>query len=171
MRTHILPLVAMLVVALLLAGCGKSAEMKQMESDLYASVTKAHDEGMALMNKANDMSAKVDEAIANFQKLASDHPKETAGHSMDDLSTAKQKLSAAVASMKEWMAGFKPYDETMNHEEVMIQLNGAKEGVTKVKTSLEEALTAATTAIDSHKTFADEIAARFAKPAKKMVKK
>ena len=171
MKRYILPLVLVLAVALLLVGCGKSAEMKKMEADLYASVTKMHDEGMALMNMANDMLGKVDAAIAESEKLAADHPKDVEGHGMNDLVAAKQKLSAAVASMKEWMAGFKPYDPTKKHEEVLAQLNKEKDGVAKVKANFDEAIAAATTAIGTHTAFAAELAAKYAKPAKKGMKK
>ena len=50
--------------ALLIAGCGKSAEFKKLESDLFASLSTMHDDGMALMNKGRDLSSKIDDAIA-----------------------------------------------------------------------------------------------------------
>jgi hypothetical protein len=168
MRRLILPLLLVLSVAVLIAGCGKSAEMKQMEADLYKSITSMHDQGMALMNKANEALAGVDASIAENEKLAAAHPKEVAAHSMDDLTAAKQKLTGAVASMKEWMSGFKPYDPTMKHEEVMAQLTKTKDGIAKVKRNFDEALAAARTAIDTHTAFAAELAKA---PAKKSAKK
>ena len=170
MRSYILPVVLLVCVAVALAGCGKSAEMKKMEADMYASVTSMHDAGMALMSKANSALADIDSAVAQNERLAAAHPKEVAAHSMDDLMAAKTKLTAAVASMKEWMAGFKPYDPTKGHEEVMAQLTAAKDGVTKVKANFDEALSAAKTAIDTHTAFATELMAKAA-PAKKGAKK
>lgn len=171
MSRHILPLLLVLTVAVLIAGCGKSAQMKQMEADLYKSITTMHDEGMALMNKANEMLAGVDTSIAENEKLAAAHPKEVAAHSMDDLIAAKQKLAAAVVSMKEWMSGFKPYDPTKKHEEVMAELTKAKDGIAKVKVHFDEALAAAKTAIDTHTAFAAELMAKSQGPAKKSAKK
>lgn len=165
MSRRSLPLLLVLAVAVLLAGCGKSAEMKQMETDLYKSVTTMHDEGMGLMNKANQALADIETSIAENEKLAAAHPKEVAAHSMDDLTAAKQKLTGAVTSMKEWMAGFKPYDPTKKHEEVMAELGKTKDGIAKVKANFDEALAAAKTAIDTHTAFATELAAK--KPSKK----
>ena len=171
MRRQIPIIVLVLAGIALLAGCGKSAEMKQMEGDLYKSVTTMHDEGMSLMKKANEMLAGVDVSIAEHEKLAAAHPKAIATHSMDDLIAAKQKLSAAVVSMKEWMSGFKPYDPMKQHEEVMAELTASKDGIAKVKVNFDEALAAAKTAIDTHTAFAAELTAKSGAPAKKSAKK
>jgi truncated hemoglobin YjbI len=167
MKNIVLPLVLVLAVSVTLFGCGKSAEMKKMEADLFASVKTMHDEGMGLMMKANELTGRIDEAIATFDKLAADHPKETAGHNADDLKAARQKLSGAVASMKEWMAGFKPYDEKTVHEEAMAQLAKTKEGITKVKDDFNSAIAAASKALDSQKTFADDMTAKTGKKGAK----
>jgi paraquat-inducible protein B len=169
MSKRILPLLFVLAVAVLIAGCGKSAQMKQMEADLYKSVTSMHDEGMALMNKANEALAGIDAAIAENEKLAAAHPKEVAAHSMDDLTAAKQKLNSAVVSMKEWMSGFKPYDPEKKHEEVMAELTKTKDGIAKVKVNFDEAIAAAKTAVDTHTAFAAELMAKV--PAKKAARK
>ncbi len=157
--------------ALLIAGCGKSADFKKLESDLFASLSSLHDEGMALMNKGSDLSAKVDDAIATYDSLAAKYPKEFAGQSSDDLKAAKEKLTNATTSMKEWMAGMKPYDPTMDHTEVMAQLSKAKEGITKVKADFQDAISSATTALEHHKAFAEEMTAKLAKTVKKVARK
>jgi len=167
---HTLPF--LLVAALLaIAGCGKSEEFKKMESDLVASVSTLHEDGMSLMNKGTDLSAKLDQAIAAYDSLAAKYPKQFAGQSSDDLKAAKEKLSAAAASMKEWMSTMKPYDPTMDHTEVMNQLTAAKDGIVKVKAQFQDAFTAATTALDNHKAFAEQVASNLTKGIKKVVKK
>jgi hypothetical protein len=153
------------------AGCGKSDEFKKLESDLFASVTTMHDEGMSLMNKGRDLSARIDDATAMYDSMAAKYPKEFAGHSSDDLKAAKEKLETAAGSMKDWMSGMKPYDPTMDHTEAMAQLTKTKDGITKVKGEFQDAITAATTALDNHKALADEMAAKLAKTVKKVAKK
>jgi hypothetical protein len=170
MRSHILPVLLLVCIAVAFAGCGKSAEMKKMEADLYASVTSMHDAGMTLMSKANAAMADIDSAVAQNERLAAAHPKEVAAHSMDDLMAAKAKVAAAITSMKEWMGSFKPYDPTKGHEEVMAELTKTKDGITKVKANFDEALAAAKTAVDTHTAFAAELMAKAA-PAKKGAKK
>jgi hypothetical protein len=163
--------VLLIAAAVLIAGCGKSEEFKKLESDLYASVTAMHDDGMLLMNKGTDLSAKIDEAIAKYDSMAAKYPKAFEGQSTDDLKAAKAKLATAAASMKEWMSGMKPYDPTMDHMQVMEQLTKAKEGVTKVKADFQDAISAATTALDNHKAAAEQMAAKLTMGVKKVVKK
>jgi truncated hemoglobin YjbI len=166
-----LMILSAIALAVALSGCGKSAEMKKMEADLFASVNKMHVEGMGLMTKATAAIATVDETVAMCDKFVTEHPKEAAGHNHADLLAAKEKLSAGVTGMKEWMSGFKPYDEKMKHEDVIAQLGKSKEGIMKVKANLDAALAAAESAVTAHKAQADEIMAKLAKPAKKGAKK
>ena len=169
-HTKILPVI-LAAAAFVIAGCGKSEEFKKMETDLLASVKTMHEDGMTLMNKGSELSAKVDDAIAMYDSMAQKYPKQFAGQSSDDLKAAKEKLSAATASMKEWMSSMKPYDPTMDHTEVMNQLTAAKDGIVKVKEQFQEAFTAANTALDNHKAFAEQMAANLTKGIKKAVKK
>jgi uncharacterized membrane protein len=170
MKQVVILSVLMIAAAVLIAGCGKSEEFKKLESDLYASVTAMHDDGMSMMNKGKDLSAKIDDAIAKYDSMAAKYPKQFQGQSSDDLKAAKEKLATATTSMKEWMAGMKPYDPTMDHTEVMAQLTKAKDGVTKVKADFQDAISAATTALDSHKALAEEMTAKLAKGMKKVTK-
>lgn len=163
--------VLVISAAVLIAGCGKSAEFKKLESDMYASVTAMHDDGMSMMNKESDLSAKIDDAIAKYDSMAAKYPKEFEGQSSDDLKAAKEKIATATASMKEWMSGMKPFDPTMDHTEVMAQLTAAKDGVTKVKANFQDALSAATTALENHKAAAEQMAAKLAMGVKKVAKK
>lgn len=163
--------VLMIAAAVLIAGCGKSEEFKKLESDMYASVTAMHDDGMSMMNKGNDLSAKIDDAIAMYDSMAAKYPKQFEGQSSDDLKAAKEKLSTATTSMKEWMSEMKPYDPTMDHMQVMAQLTKSKDGITKVKADFQDAFSAATTALMSHKAFAEDMATNLAAGVKKVGKK
>ena len=163
--------VLMIATAVLIAGCGKSEEFKKLESDMYASVTAMHDDGMSMMNKGNDLSAKIDDAIAMYDSMAAKYPKEFQGQSSDDLKAAKAKLATATTSMKEWMSGMKPYDPTMDHMQAMAQLTMAKDGAAKVKADFQDAFSAATTALDNHKALAEQMAAKLAMGVKKVTKK
>ena len=166
-----LMLLFVLALAVALTGCGKSAEMKKMESDLFASVNKMHVDGMALMTRATAQVATIDETIAMCDKFVAEHPKETAGHNHADLMAVKEKLSAGVTGMKKWMSDFKPYDEKMKHEDVMAQLATSKDGIVKVKADLDAALASAESAVAAHKAQGEELMAKLAKPAKKGAKK
>jgi hypothetical protein len=73
--------------------------------------------------------------------------------------------------MKEWMSGMKPYDPTMDHMQVMAQLTKSKDGITKVKADFQDAFSAATTALMSHKAFAEDMATNLAAGVKKVGKK
>jgi predicted nucleic acid-binding Zn-ribbon protein len=157
--------------ALIASGCGKSEEFKKLESDLFASVKTMHDDGMGLMNKGRDLSAKIDDAIAMYDSMAAKYPKQFEGKSADDLKAAKEKLATAATSMKEWMSSMKPYDPTMDHTQAMAELTKAKDGIVKVKGEFQDAITAATTALDSHKALAEEMAAKLTKTVKKVTKK
>lgn len=153
----------LIAAAVILAGCGKSAEMKKMEADLFSSLKQMHDEGMDLMVKAGDLSDEVDQAIASFDSLAAAHPKETAGHTMDDLKVAKLKLAGAMTAMNDWMAALRPYEDGMKHEDAMALLGGEKDGIVKVKGQFDEAIASASASLRSQKAFADELAGKFAK--------
>jgi hypothetical protein len=59
----------------------------------------------------------------------------------------------------------------MDHVQVMAQLTNAKDGVTKVKGDFQDAISAATTALENHKAFAEQMAAKLAMGVKKVTKK
>ena len=144
-------------VAFVLAGCGKSDEQKKMEADLWAQVTKLHDGQMAQVKGFDDLLGKVDATVAMHDTLAMKFPKELAGHNMDDLTAAKEKLTAVKASMDTWMKEFKPYNVDMPHTEAMTTMKKNVEDLTKMGTEIEGAIGAANTALDSHKAFAADL--------------
>ena len=84
-----------LLSALLLAGCGKSAQEKQMESDLSKRVMQLHDSGMVKMRQAQALDSQLDSAKVLHDSLAARFPKNAAGHTSDDIVQAKEKLMTA----------------------------------------------------------------------------
>jgi hypothetical protein len=160
-----------LATAILIYGCGKSEEFKKMESTLYSSVMTLHDEGMTLMNKGSDLSAKIDAAMAQYDSLAAKYPKQFQGHSSDDLKAAKEKITGATSSLKEWMSSLKPYDPAAEHTEVMAQLTKEKDSITTVNADFQDAISAATAALDNHKALAESLTAKVATAVKKVTKK
>jgi outer membrane murein-binding lipoprotein Lpp len=165
MKTYALSFFALLLSVLLLAGCGKTAQQKEMESDLNKRVMQLHDAGMAKVDQAKAMTAQLDTILAQHEALAAKFPKAVVGHTSDDINAAKEKLASATSAMQSWMAGHKPYDINMKHEEVMSQLNADLQALEKVGAQLDTAIADATGTIESHQKFATEVMAKM--PAKK----
>jgi hypothetical protein len=154
-----------LIAAMALLGCGKSAEMKKMEGELDAAIMKLHETEMGTMNQVDGLVAQIDAAL--HDSLTAKNPKLAEGQAADDLKAAKEKLSAAKASLHAWMKDYKPYDEKMKHEEVMVNLTKDKDALVKVKTYMEAAITAATAALNSYKQAEDKLIAETAAHVKK----
>jgi hypothetical protein len=158
-----------LLVAFVLAGCGKSEVEKKLESDLNNEVMKMHDVAMASLAKAKDLD--LDGVMATQDSLAKLFPKVFEGKNTDDLKAAKEKLAGVKAEMEKWMQGHKKYDPAMNHTEVLAQLKKDKDAVTKINDEVQSAVTAATAAVESHKQLAADAAAQAMKGVKKVVKR
>jgi hypothetical protein len=157
-----LPGIVVVIVCLgvLLAGCGKSAEMKKLEADLNAEVMKMHEDQMKLMDGMQTLASQIDQVSAQHEELAKKFAKKMTGHSTDDLMAAKKQLAAAEESMNTWMKSFKRYDETLDHTEVMAQLTKNKEELTALQGQIDAAMTAAKTAITAHTDFANQLTAK-----------
>lgn len=156
-------LVLTAAVAIVLAGCGKSAEQKKLESDLNAAITKAHDEEMATMKVLDSLASAVDAATAQHNELAAKYAKLVTGHTSDDLTSALGKIASAKKSMDEWMKAYRPYDETTPHEQAMAKLNKDMQDLMTVKTQMDDAIKTASAAVTNHTKFADELLAKVPK--------
>jgi len=155
--------VLLIVGGLLIAGCGKSADQIKMEGDLSKEITVLHDGAMAKITQANDLSTRIGEVMAQHDNLVKKYPKEAAGHSSDDLKAAMEQIVKAKSSMDAWMKGYKPYDPAVKHAEAMKALTTHKTDLTKMKADIEGAITAATTAVESHTKVASELMAKMSK--------
>ena len=166
MKYAISTLLVILVLALTVAGCGKSDAFKKMEAELNAQVMKMHEAQMNAVGSMKDLASQIDATVASHEELGKKYAKQMAGHSTDDLIAAKEKLMTVQTEMDVWMKGFKKYDEKAKHEDVMAQLNKHKDELTAMQKNIDEAMTAAKTAVDSHTQFAADLVAK-AKPGKK----
>jgi hypothetical protein len=153
----------LLLVAASLVGCGKSAEMKKLEADLNAEIQKVHMQQMSSMKVLDSLNASLDAAMAMHTELAAKYPKALEGHSADDIAAAKATIAGAKTAMDSWMKAYKPYDETLPHEQVMAQLNKDMQGLMGMQTQLDAAMKGASDVITAHAKAAEEAMAKFAK--------
>jgi len=163
MKTLQITVGVLLVCAVLIAGCGKSDEMKKLEAGLNTEVMQKHDELMKAMSGLDASAAEIASVMAKHDSLAKLFPKKFAGHDATDLTAAKEKLEAAKGAMDAWMKGFKPYDPEMKHEMVMESLTKTKDELSAVEKQFQEALGAAKDAVANHTKVMDEIAAKLPK--------
>jgi predicted small lipoprotein YifL len=163
MKNTIVALLLVLMVAVLLAGCGKSEELKKLEATLNTEVMQKHDDLMKSMAGLDELTAQIDATMAKHDELVKKYPKQTATHKAGDLMTAKDRLVAAKASMEKWMKGFKPYDVEAKHEDVMASLTKSKDELTAMQDQFTKAITTAKEAIATHTKAADELLAKTAK--------
>lgn len=156
----------LLVVAAALIGCGKSADMKKLESDLNAEILKVHEKQMASMKVLDSLTASLDATAAAHAELAAKFPKALADHSADDIAAAKDQIAGAKSAMDAWMKAYKPYDENLPHEQVMAQLNKDMEGLMGIQTQLDAVMKGASDVITGHAKVAEEVMAKLDKKKK-----
>ncbi len=163
MKHVLLALSLVIVVAILLAGCGKSEEMKKVETAINAEVMAKHDELMKSMSGLDELTAQITAATARHDELVAKYPKLVTGHTGADLVAAQAKIAAAKAAMENWMAGFKPYDPEGKHEDVVAGLTVNKDALGAMQTQFADAMTAAKDALAGHTTAADDLMAKVSK--------
>ena len=163
MKNVIAALFLVLMVAVLLAGCGKSEELKKVEATLNTEVMQKHDDLMKSMAGLDELTAQIDATMVKHEELVKKYPKQTATHKAGDLMTAKDRILAAKAKMETWMKGFKPYDVQAKHEEVMASLTKNKDELIAMQQQFTGAMTFAKDAIATHMKAADELLAKMAK--------
>jgi len=156
-------LVLTAALAIVLAGCGKSADQRKLESDLNAAITKAHDEQMASVKVLDSLTSAIEAATARHNEIAAKYAKLVTGHTADDLTAALAKIASAKKSMDEWMKAYRPYDENAPHETAMAKLNKDMQDLMAVKMQIDGALKSASAAVTDHTKFADELMAKVAK--------
>jgi hypothetical protein len=147
----------------LLAGCGKSEELKKLEATLNTEVMQKHDDLMKSMAGLDVLTDQIDAAMAQHNDLVKKYPKQTATHKAGDLMTAKDRVLAAKAKMETWMKGFKPYDVEAKHEEVMASLTKNKDELIAMQQQFTGAMTFAKDAIAGHTKVAQELMAKTTK--------
>jgi hypothetical protein len=150
MKQMLVALSLVMLVAVLLAGCGKSEEMKKIEAALNKEVMDKHDEIMKSVSQLDELTTQIGTATAKHDEIIKKYPKLTEGHTASDLVAAQEKISAAKAAMDTWMRTFKPYDTEGKHEEVIAGLGVEKDELLALQKQFDEAITAAKVALNTH---------------------
>lgn len=145
------------MAGLLLAGCGKSAEQKHLEGQLWTKVKQLHDDAMGEIMKFGDLEQRIDAAVARHDELATRYPRQMKDHTADDLQAARAELESLREKMDIWMKGFKPYDESLPHEEAMSALSSNLEDLEGMKVSLEKAVAQAEAVLADHQAAAEAL--------------
>lgn len=157
MKQMLIVLSLVLLVAVLLAGCGKSDEAKKIEAALNTEVMAKHDAIMKLVPELDSLTAGITRVMANHDALVKKYPDLTAGHAASDLVVAQEKITAAKAAMDAWMRAFRPYDPDQKHEVVVAALTVEKEALTAMEKQFADARITALNAIAAHEVAADMV--------------
>lgn len=152
MKQMPLALSLVMLVAVLLAGCGKSEEMKKIETALNKEMMDKHDALMKSIADLDDLTAQIDTAMTKHDALVKQFPKLTEGHTATDLVAAQEKIAAAKSAMDSWMRSFKPYDPEAKHDAVIAALGIEKDELTAMQKQFNEAISAAKVALKTHAT-------------------
>jgi hypothetical protein len=154
---------AIVAIAMLIAGCGKSDEMKKLEAGLNTEVMQKHDDIMKQISGLDGLVDKITALTSQQDSLAKLFPKQFAGMQTTDLLAAKEKLQAAKEAMNAWMKDFKPYDPEGKHELVMASLGKTKGDLIVVEKQVSEAMTMAKDVVAKQASMVDAIAAKLPK--------
>lgn len=158
MKQLLLAVSLLALVAVLLAGCGKSEEMKQIEAAMNKEIMDKHDELMKSMGTLDELTAQIAEATKKHDELVKKFPKLAAGHDATDLVAAQEKITAAKAAMDNWMKGFKPFDMEAEHEVVISGMTTTKNTLLDMEKQFTGAIDAAKAAISAHAAAAETVA-------------
>jgi predicted small lipoprotein YifL len=167
MKNMMLALFLVLMVTVLLAGCGKSDELKKLEATLNTEVMQKHNDLMKSMANLDELTAQIDTVMAKHNELVAKYPKQTATHKAGDLMTARDRIAAAKTTMETWMKGFKPYNMAAKHEEVMAGLKKNNDELVAVQEQFTGVMTFAKDAIAGHTKVAEELMAKMTKTPKR----
>ena len=143
------------IAGLLFAGCGKSAEQKHLEAELWAKVKQLHDDTMAEVMKFGDLEQRMDAAVARHDELANRYPRQMKDHTADNLQAARAELESLREKMDLWMKDFKPYDESLPHEQAMAVLSSNLEDLEGMKASMTRAVAQAEAILAEHQAIAE----------------
>jgi hypothetical protein len=157
MKQMLLTLSLVLLVACILAGCGKSDEMKKVEAALNTEVMDKHDVIMKLVSEMDQHTARISVVMAKHDSLVKKYPALTTGHTAADLVAAQEKIAAAKAAMDAWMRSFKPYDPEAKHDAVIAGLKVQKDELVAMEQQFAEARMAALDALAKHEVAADMV--------------
>ncbi len=163
MKHALAGLVLLIAVSILVAGCGKTEEMKKMESSLNAEVMQKHDDLMKSMSGLDDLTAQITAAMTKHDEMVKKYPKMVAGHESADLVAAQEKITAAKTAMENWMKGFKPFDPEAKHEVVLSGMTVTKDALVAMEKQFADAMSTAKGALAAHEKAAAMVMAKMPK--------
>ncbi len=153
------------LLALLVIGCGPSAEQKKMVDDLTAEVKTMADNAQSSLGQLDGLAGEITAAVSSGDSLAKKYPKQSAEITdvINKLNSAKERLMSVKNNVSSWLAAFKVPDlATMEFDKVMTQLKQDKEQLTTAKSEIEGALGAANAALDGYKNLAASLMTKVA---------
>lgn len=163
MKHALAGLVLLIAVSILVAGCGKTEEMKKMESSLNAEIMKKHDDLMKSSSGLDDLTAQITAAMTKHDEMVKKYPKMVAGHESADLVAAQEKITAAKTAMENWMKGFKPFDLEEKHEVVLSGMTATKDALVAMEKQFDDAMSTAKGALAAHEKAAEMVMAKMPK--------
>jgi len=150
----------MLVLALIVAGCGKSKEQINSESELDEEVATLQKDLESNISGISELQAQLDKTLKSHDELKKKFAKLTKNHNANDIADARQGLEAAKHDAEAAIAGLVAYDKEAKHDEVMQTLNKNKESLTSAKEKMMGAINAANLAIGNHEIFKEQLTKR-----------
>ena len=150
MRFPFVPLLMVLALALIVAGCGKTSEQRKMEQELNAEVTALRSDVESNVAGFTELQTKLDATLQMHKQLVKRYAKKMKGHTADDIPVAKQGLDAAKNEAQTVLMALKNYDEKMEHDQAMARLKHDKESLVKIMDVVAEAANTANAVIANH---------------------
>jgi len=149
--------VVLAIAGLVLAGCGKTSEQKQVEEELWTKVKTLHDETMSQIMEFGGLEQQIDEAVARHEDLAKRYPRQMKDHNADNLQAARAELEALREKMDIWMKDFKPYDEALAHADAIASLGESQKWLMSAKAEISSAVTRAKAVLEEHQAAAEVV--------------
>ena len=171
MRFSLVSVVLVAALALIIAGCGKTQEQQKLESDLNAEVMALQKDVESNLASVAGLQAKLDATVKMHKELLKKYAKKMKGHTVDDVTAAKQGLDAAKSEAETAIKALTAYDEKVAHEQAMAKLTQDKETLTKAKDKVAGAVSAANAAIANHEKMKSSLVAKATTKVKAAVKK
>jgi hypothetical protein len=138
------------VLALFIAGCGKSQEQQKMEIALNAEVMTLQKDVESNISSFTELMAKLEATRQMHKRLEKQYAKKMKKHNADDITAASQLLESVERDAKATLKDLTVYDKQTAHDQAMIGLNRDKESLMKIKERIAEAVGSANEAIANH---------------------
>lgn len=163
MKKFVFVLVASLALAAI--GCGPSAEQRKMVADLTGEVTNMVNDATSSLGKMEDVAGQITSAVSGGDSLAMKFPKDTTSimGAVNQLKSAKDRLMSVKDNVSAWLKSYKTPDLTkMKFTDVVTNLKKSKDELTTATSEIQNAMSAASAALDSYKGIASGLMSKIA---------